>query len=695
MLSLLFLIYLFNIEAPTTRSCGSSVGECRTGTQTCTNGVWSVCGGTYVGSRQEICNNNLDEDCDSSADNGCSCSPNGATQPCGTSNVGECRMGTRTCNNNVLGTCTGSVNPATEVCNDGRDNNCNNQVDENCPCSPNGITAPCGSDVGICRRGTQTCTNNVLGTCTGSVNPATEVCNDNLDNDCDGQADCADSNCASQASCSCSPNGATQPCGSDVGICRRGTQTCTNNVLGTCTGGVSAISEVCGDNLDNNCNGQVDENCGVCLPGAMESCGNNIGTCHNGTRTCQSNRQWGECTGGVSAISEVCGDNLDNDCNGAINNGCSCSPNNSNRSCGTNFGNCRMGLQTCTSNAWSNCNNVTSASLEICDGQDNNCDGTVDEGCSCTSGSSRACGSDTGTCRRGTQNCVNGQWSVCIGGIQPSTTETCGDNLDNNCDGTVDEGCSCTSGSSRACSLRLGVCSGLNQTCTNGNWSNCNYNLYNANYQSQETSCNDNKDNDCDGQADNQDPDCISLIQTCTGGISYSSCDQNNKPKYCTYGRLEDRCSICGCPNGMQCRNSDGACITPQVTSGNLRGTSCGNGRCEPGEVTGCPEDCKSVSETGMQQETTVSETGIEEQPSALYSWLWIGFIILTLIGVIGYYYYQKKVKSGKGSGQQLKKESFFEKIKNIFKKPPKQTQQPQYISPYEKYTRYWRPPQR
>src|SRR5262245_22433995 len=74
---------------------------------------------------------------------------------------------------------------------------------------------------------------------------------------------------------------------------------------------------------------------------------------------------------------------------------------------------------------------------ESCDGQDNDCDGEIDEGCACAPGESRPCGVDVGECRPGTQSCTDMGWGSCEGGQGPGSEEC--DGLDNDCDGDADE----------------------------------------------------------------------------------------------------------------------------------------------------------------------------------------------------------------------------------------------------------------
>jgi hypothetical protein len=78
-------------------------------------------------------------------------------------------------------------------------------------------------------------------------------------------------------------------------------------------------------------------------------------------------------------------------------------------------------------------------------GLDDNCNGTVDEGCTCTPGTVRDCFNgppdrrDVGACSDGVMSCNEfAIWDACGMGVFP-TNEAC-DGVDNDCNGTADDG---------------------------------------------------------------------------------------------------------------------------------------------------------------------------------------------------------------------------------------------------------------
>lgn len=175
--------------------------------------------------------------------------------------------------------------------------------------------------VGTCQRGVKTCdsTGTSYGACVGEVVPTDELC-DGLD--CDGVVD---------DDCQCTP-GETSSCYDGppdteaVGTCARGTHVCNESGIGhgACVDVVRPVAEICGDGLDNDCNGDVDQGC-VCPPGETWTCysapleTDGIGACQRGVKTCAADGlSYGACVGEIVPTAEICGNDVDEDCDGTV-----------------------------------------------------------------------------------------------------------------------------------------------------------------------------------------------------------------------------------------------------------------------------------------------------------------------------------------------------------------------------------------
>jgi MYXO-CTERM domain-containing protein len=169
------------VDEGLTRGCSTS---CGTGTEHCDLGKWVGC--TAEQPQTNMCTHM--PTCDTPP-TFCGCD-NGDTQDCGPPNRGECHSGTSTCVNHVWGDCVGGAGPTDQSECDGKDHNCDGVVDSSgCECVP-GTTDVCGGpNVGECHTGTRTCDGNgQWGDCVGAVGPTPETC-DGKDNNCDGQID--------------------------------------------------------------------------------------------------------------------------------------------------------------------------------------------------------------------------------------------------------------------------------------------------------------------------------------------------------------------------------------------------------------------------------------------------------------------------------------------------------------------------
>jgi hypothetical protein len=154
-----------------------------------------------------------------------------------------------------------------------------------------------------------------------------EVC-DGVDNDCNGLVDEVACACTQERACYLGP---AQTRG--VGACRDGGRACDaqGEFFQDCGGGVLPATELCADGIDNDCDGQIDEvgacveTCAagevrVCYTGPQETAG--IGRCEFGSQQCNVEDVWNECRGALLPATEVCGDDIDNDCDGIVDTDC-------------------------------------------------------------------------------------------------------------------------------------------------------------------------------------------------------------------------------------------------------------------------------------------------------------------------------------------------------------------------------------
>ncbi|MBO6934931.1 MAG: putative metal-binding motif-containing protein [Deltaproteobacteria bacterium] len=128
--------------------------------------------------------------------------------------------------------------------------------------------------------------------------------------------------------------------------------------------------------VDDDCSGTPNDPSGgcECTNGDTRTCPF-PGVCASSTQLCVSG-VWGAC--GIAPTAEICANDLDEDCDGAADDGCTCDM--EFRVCGSDVGACVRGVQRCNAEGWGPCVDEVPASPEICNGMDDDCDGATDEG---------------------------------------------------------------------------------------------------------------------------------------------------------------------------------------------------------------------------------------------------------------------------------------------------------------------------
>jgi len=324
-------------------------------------------------------------------------------------------------------------------------------------------------------------------------------------------------------------------------------------------------AEGCNDGLDQDCSGIIDD--GVlassatctCAPGDVEPCGTTsngipidypvlsgsgvpVGECHLGSRTCDTNGQWGACVGALGPVPETC-DGLNNDCDTQTDEAAVdfarfyCDADSDGHLAATTYqlacapsGNCAGTWREFPNDAppsvFDDCDDHDSndypGKTEICDGQDNDCNGVVD-GLSATNDLKTTFyrdldGDGFGTSSSARLECTSpGNGWVLTGGdcddgasaVNPNGTETC-NGSDDDCDGQTDAQDSSLSGKPTA--------PGTTFACTSGGWhvSGCPTDLLD---------CDDLVNNACETSAASLS-DCRACDNTCYLACGASACEE-------------------------------------------------------------------------------------------------------------------------------------------------------------------------
>jgi hypothetical protein len=364
----------------------------------------------------DICDGK-DNDCDPASADGSEDPQVG--RACDGTDSDLCAEGTYGCPAGSL-QCSDATGDDLDVC-DGEDNDCD-------PASADGDEDPLagqacdGTDSDLCAEGTYVCSAGSM-QCSDNTGDDLDLC-DGEDNDCDPASADGDEDPLAGQACD----------GTDSDLCAEGTYVCSAGSM-QCSDNTGDDLDLC-DGVDNDCNP-------ASADGADESTlgdpcdGADSDLCAEGSRFC-AGASGMQCDDVTANTLDLC-NGLDDDCNPATADG-SDEATLGDPCDGADSDLCAEGSRFCAGASGMQCDDVTANTLDLCNGVDDDCNPATADGADEANLGDPCDGPDSDLCAEGSIYCAGAGGMQC-NDITGDSPEICGNGIDDDCDGSTDEGC--------------------------------------------------------------------------------------------------------------------------------------------------------------------------------------------------------------------------------------------------------------